>query len=86
MSVISINDAASPRRKQWGERPKTLTRREMEVLDLARLRNADIARTLFISPATVKNHWSSIARKLGTGNRTEAALIWREMRDLKVAA
>ena len=53
-----------------------LSERELEVLRLIAngKDNAEIARELFISPKTVKNHISSILRKLQMGNRIEAAL------------
>lgn len=57
---------------QWGQ----LSARELEVLTLigrGRL-NEEIAKALFISPHTVKNHVSSIYRKLGVSDRTHAAL------------
>jgi DNA-binding NarL/FixJ family response regulator len=52
-----------------------LTRREMEVLRLVAegLTNAQLARMLWLSEQTVKFHLSSIYRKLGVGNRTEAS-------------
>jgi DNA-binding NarL/FixJ family response regulator len=51
-----------------------LTDRELEVLELlARGQpNAEIARTLFLSPNTVRNHISNILQKLQISNRTEA--------------
>jgi len=54
-----------------------LTPREREVLALmARgYNNREIASTLFISMHTVKNHISSIYRKLGTGDRTRVVLM-----------
>jgi len=54
-----------------------LTERELEVLSLiARgLSNADIADRLFLSEGTVRNHVSSILSKLGTSDRTQAAVI-----------
>ena len=53
-----------------------LTSRELEVLELlARgLDNAEIARTLFLSQHTVKNHVSSILIKLQVQNRIQAAV------------
>jgi DNA-binding NarL/FixJ family response regulator len=54
-----------------------LTSREMEVLELI-VRGASnkiIATTLGISHQTVKNHLSSIFRKLAVNDRTEAAMI-----------
>lgn len=54
-----------------------LTPREKEVLSLIvqGLTNAQIARILFISPATVKRHVESIIKKLGVSDRTQAA-VW----------
>ena len=51
-----------------------LTDRELEVLELlARGKpNAEIARVLFLSPNTVRNHISNILSKLQISNRTEA--------------
>jgi DNA-binding NarL/FixJ family response regulator len=53
-----------------------VTPRELEVLQLlARgLDNAEIARTLFLSQHTVKNHVSSILVKLQVENRIQAAV------------
>ena len=52
-----------------------LSERELDVLRLlaAGKANADIARELFLSPYTVRNHISSILAKLQIANRTEAA-------------
>jgi DNA-binding NarL/FixJ family response regulator len=52
-----------------------LSEREVEVLRLlaSGKANADIARELFLSPYTVRNHISSILAKLQIANRTEAA-------------
>ena len=52
-----------------------LSERELEVLRLlaAGKANADIARELFLSPYTVRNHISNILSKLQIANRTEAA-------------
>ncbi|MBV8473203.1 MAG: response regulator transcription factor [Hyphomicrobiales bacterium] len=56
--------------------PESLTDRELEVLRLLRTgrSNKDIAGELHISQSTVKVHLRRIMRKLGTTNRTEAAL------------
>jgi DNA-binding CsgD family transcriptional regulator len=55
--------------------PANLTARELEVLGLLveGLRNADIARRLFVSPKTVDLHVSAILAKLGVRTRGEAA-------------
>ena len=52
----------------------TLSRREIEVLELASQgqANKEIARKLFITEATVKSHFVHIFSKLGVVDRTEA--------------
>jgi DNA-binding NarL/FixJ family response regulator len=54
-----------------------LTKRETEVLELLAggLRNREIAKRLFLSEKTVRNHVSAILGKLHANDRTEAALI-----------
>ena len=54
-----------------------LTRREVEVAKLmaAGHTNAEIARRLFVSEATVKTHVSHVLKKLGASNRAQAASI-----------
>jgi DNA-binding CsgD family transcriptional regulator len=49
-----------------------LTRREVEVVHLLAqgARNADIAKSLFISEYTVENHLKSVYRKMAVSNRT----------------
>ena len=58
-----------------------LTNRELDVLVLLdeRLSNKEIARRLYISPATVKRHTLSVYRKLGVGGRREASIVAREL-------
>ncbi len=53
-----------------------LTRREYEVLTLIAegLNNKQIARNLFISEKTVKNHVSNIFKKINVSDRTQAAI------------
>lgn len=53
-----------------------LSEREMEVLGLVArgLSNKAIAKALYISEKTVKNHLYSIFRKIGVSDRTKAAL------------
>lgn len=73
--------ASVPRR--WDGKEK-LTDREMEVLVLVANgeSNRGIAGQLLISEKTVKNHISSILRKLGMSGRTEAA-VWAVRRGLR---
>lgn len=54
----------------------SVTKREVEVLRLIAQGSstADVARALFISPKTVKNHLASIYQKLDAGDRTQAVL------------
>jgi len=51
-----------------------LTTREIEVLECLRLgeSNKEIARSLGISPNTVKTHLKSLYNKIGANNRTQA--------------
>ena len=57
-----------------GPAPPLLSEREREVLDLVAqgATNREIASRLFLSPHTVKEHTSSLYRKLKVRNRTEA--------------
>lgn len=58
------------------ERPN-LTEREKEVLRLVcdGLTNAEIAACLHVSRETVKSELKRIFRKIGVGNRTQAAVL-----------
>ncbi|HKS44896.1 MAG TPA: response regulator transcription factor [Amycolatopsis sp.] len=57
-----------------------LTAREREVLDLlaAGRSNADIAKTLFLSQKTVRNHISNVFGKLQVADRAQAIIRARE--------
>ena len=72
MKLLGRVQAAAPAASRNGA---LLSERELEVLRLlaAGKANADIARDLFLSPYTVRNHISSILSKLQIANRTEAA-------------
>ena len=56
--------------------PAGLTPREVEVLALIAtgMTNMEIAKQLFISPHTVKNHVTNIYKKLKVEDRTQIAL------------
>ncbi|WP_328349614.1 LuxR C-terminal-related transcriptional regulator [Mycobacterium sp. NBC_00419] len=62
---------------------RTLSRRELEVLALVSdgATNAQIAARLFITESTAKAHVGRILRKLGAGNRVEAARIYHRARN-----
>lgn len=57
--------------------PQGLTKREVDVLRLVAQgeSNRAIAKKLFISEKTVKNHLTNIFQKLGVMDRTQAALL-----------
>ena len=61
-----------------GESP--LTPREHEVLRASREHAtvAELARALYLSPGTVRNHLSSVMQKLDARNRAEAVRIAEE--------
>lgn len=62
---------------------ETLSGRELEVLDLVAsgLSNKQIGLRLELQEKTVKHHMSRILAKLKAGNRTEAAMIYRNNQD-----
>ena len=63
-----------------------LTTREIDVLDCLRLgeSNKEIARSLDISPNTVKTHLTHLYEKLGANNRTQAVTQATELSIYKV--
>lgn len=71
---------SAPRPATPAEPFPELTAREREVLDLIAQghNNAKIARLLFVSPKTVRNHISNIFTKLQIADRTQAILRARE--------
>jgi DNA-binding NarL/FixJ family response regulator len=58
--------------------PQRLSPREREVLEMATLglTNAEIARRLKVTSYAIKFHLSSVYRKLGVTNRTEAVVAY----------
>ncbi|UNC90761.1 response regulator transcription factor [Candidatus Contubernalis alkaliaceticus] len=71
-----INMIEEMSHKSNGSDPKKLTKREAEILDLMSQgkTNKSIAQTLYISEKTVKNHVSSIFKKLEVADRTQAVI------------
>ena len=69
--------AGSAPPRELDELAESLTRRELEVLQMlaAGLGNKEIAARLGISEHTVKFHVASILGKLGAGSRTEAVSL-----------
>lgn len=74
------DDAGSGARAAARRRLDTLTGREREVaLAIGRgSSNADIAKTLFMSVATVKSHVTSILAKTGAESRLQVAVLVRD--------
>jgi DNA-binding NarL/FixJ family response regulator len=68
---------AQATRAQGKDKEQLLSEREVEILRLAKrgLPNPQIAQSLHISPGTVRNHLSTIYRKLGVHSRHEALQI-----------
>jgi DNA-binding NarL/FixJ family response regulator len=65
--------------REWPGKAQGLTERESQVIVLAAdgLSNPEIARTLYLSPHTVKGYVSQALRKMGLRNRVEAAAFVR---------
>jgi DNA-binding NarL/FixJ family response regulator len=81
LSSLATRPSSQPRDMVAMER---LTEREREVLDLIAegMTNKAIARTLQISPSTVKAHVERVISKLGVADRTQAAVMVARRRDL----
>ena len=82
MAAKLLTEFAALARREESERPEQvppprLTDREIEVLQLVArgMNNRDIARELFISENTVKNHIRNILEKLQIHSRMEAVMI-----------
>ena len=75
-----VGRRAAPRRAEALSRVAALSEREREVLALLGTgdSNADLARRLFISEATVKTYVSRLLTKLDLANRTQAAILAHE--------
>ena len=75
-----VERKAVPRRAAALEKVAALSDREREVLRLLGTgeSNADLARQLFVSEATVKTYVSRLLTKLDLANRTQAAILAHE--------
>jgi DNA-binding NarL/FixJ family response regulator len=75
-----VDKAAAPRKAQALQRIAELSDREREVLQLLGTgdSNADLAKQLFVSEATVKTYVSRLLTKLDLANRTQAAILAHE--------
>ncbi|CCH87232.1 Two-component signal transduction response regulator [Modestobacter italicus] len=75
-----VDRRAAPRRAAALQRVATLSDREQEVLRLLGTgeSNADLARRLIVSEATVKTYVSRLLTKLDLTNRTQAAILAHE--------
>jgi DNA-binding NarL/FixJ family response regulator len=72
-----LGEISSTKKKPATLITSKLTQRETEVLQLLAkgLSNEEIAKQLFLSEGTVRNHIGSIVGKLGVSDRTQAAII-----------
>jgi DNA-binding NarL/FixJ family response regulator len=75
-----VERKAAPRRAAALAKVQTLSEREQEVLRLLGTGepNAELAKQLFVSEATVKTYVSRLLTKLDLANRTQAAILAHE--------
>jgi DNA-binding NarL/FixJ family response regulator len=85
MRVRGVRGVPRGSRSSTQRNPHGLTQREAEILALLSdgLRNAAIAKRLFVSTKTVDHHVSSILTKLGVPSRAEAVAMARKQPDKK---
>ncbi len=71
--LATVSSASTARQDEAG-----LSRRETEIMGLVAqgLNNAQLARQLFLSEKTVKNHINRIFTKLGVTSRAQAMAAW----------
>jgi two-component system nitrate/nitrite response regulator NarL len=82
--VDEFRDSAPRRRTLVGQRGGAqLTSREWQVLDFLRrgLATSEIARRLFVSPATVRSHVAAVLRKLRVPDREAAIRLFEDHDD-----
>jgi DNA-binding NarL/FixJ family response regulator len=88
VEVVQKGELAAPRQLlRWyflnqNENPKIgeLSARQREILELAveGLSNAEIARRLYLTESTIKQHLRAVYKVLGVRNRTESAKTMRD--------
>jgi DNA-binding NarL/FixJ family response regulator len=80
IALVAGDRDAATRQEQARHQLTSLTAREHEVAAAVGqgLSNADIARQLHMSPATVKAHVSRLLVKLNAANRVQIALLVRD--------
>jgi two-component system, NarL family, nitrate/nitrite response regulator NarL len=76
--VEEFRDSSPRRRALVGANDAQLTSREWQVLDYLRqgLATGDIARRLYVSPATVRSHVAAVLRKLRVPDRQAAVRLF----------
>jgi two-component system, NarL family, nitrate/nitrite response regulator NarL len=76
--VEEFRDSSPRRRALLGANDAQLTSREWQVLDYLRqgLATGDIARRLYVSPATVRSHVAAVLRKLRVPDRQAAVRLF----------
>lgn len=77
----AVSTAAPFARNEGSLRQLTITRRELEILELIAngMSNREIAEKLFVSENTVKTHSSRLFDKLGAKRRTQAVQLGKEL-------
>lgn len=84
LSARLLSDLQSPQPANGvADRLRQLTERQTEILRLVAegLSNKEVALRLELQEKTVKHHMTGVLSKLNVRNRTEAALMMRELRD-----
>jgi DNA-binding NarL/FixJ family response regulator len=78
--VEEFRDSSPRRRALLGVNDAQLTSREWQVLDYLRqgLATGEIARRLFVSPATVRSHVAAVLRKLRVPDREAAVRLFED--------
>jgi NarL family two-component system response regulator LiaR len=78
---VAVSTAARFSLNEESRRELTITRRELEILELiaSGMSNREIAEKLFVSENTVKTHSSRLFDKLGAKRRTQAVQLGKEL-------